>query len=390
MEKPHAELELYIHIPFCARKCNYCDFLSFSCHIREHDAYISKLCEEIRLAAPLYAQCQISSIFIGGGTPSLLEPRHISKIMFYLRRYYRLLPHAEISIECNPASTLRYKFSAYRDAGINRISIGLQSANNDELKALGRLHSFEEFLKCYQGARLEGFQNINIDLINGIPGQSAQSWKNTLKKVTMLKPEHLSIYNLIVEEGTPFHRMQAAGQLSLPDENLMAEIDLLTKEFTERYDYQRYEVSNYAREGHVCRHNLGYWSGIPYIGFGIGAASYFDEVRWKNLSDYQAYLDLDMAAEFDADCPNLRTERQPLSRKEQMEEFMFMGLRRVSGVSALDFKAKFSVDLVQVFQTPLQRYLSQGLMCQSGVHYALSDRGMDVSNIILSDFLLDE
>lgn len=382
-------LELYIHIPFCARKCSYCDFLSFSANEKDHELYISQLCCELKRQAPLIRkQYEIVSVFIGGGTPSILDPKYISRIMFVIRRYYSLARNAEITIECNPASTLRYKFAAYLDAGINRLSIGLQSANNDELKSLGRIHSFEEFLKCFQGARQEGFSNINIDLINNIPAQTAASWKNTLKKVTMLKPEHLSIYNLIVEEGTPFHRMKEEGTLQLPSEETETEIDALTREFMQKHDYHRYEVSNYAKSGYECRHNLGYWSDVPYIGFGLGASSYFQHTRWSNTRDFMEYVSLDMDLEAENGFQTLRKQVEVLSRTDEMEEFMYVGMRKISGISELDFKSKFSVDINTVFGRQLSQMIRQGLIRHENYRYFFTERGMDVSNVLLSQFLL--
>lgn len=382
------QLELYIHIPFCARKCNYCDFLSFPVNAKEHDAYINRLCQEITLSAPSAAAYEISTIFIGGGTPSILEPKCISRIMYTIRRHYSVRKNAEITIELNPASTLRYKFASYRDSGINRISIGLQSANNTELKTLGRLHIFEDFLKCYQDARMEGFQNINIDLMNEIPGQTTASWRKTLRNVLMLKPEHVSIYNLIVEEGTVFQRMQAAGTLSLPSEDEDVAMDEITKELTNRYGYRRYEVSNYAKPGYECRHNYGYWSNVPYLGFGLGASSYFNGIRWSNIRDYRAYLDMDLPEDAAHGFVRLHQNMQILSRENQMEEFMFLGLRRIEGISELEFIRRFSVDIHTVFGRQLEQYTQNGLLIHENYHYRFSEHGMNVSNAILSDFLL--
>lgn len=382
------QLELYIHIPFCARKCNYCDFLSFPVNAKEHDAYINRLCQEITLSAPSAAAYEISTIFIGGGTPSILEPKCISRIIYTIRRHYSVRKNAEITIELNPASTLRYKFASYRDSGINRISIGLQSANNTELKTLGRLHIFEDFLKCYQDARMEGFQNINIDLMNEIPGQTTASWRKTLRNVLMLKPEHVSIYNLIVEEGTVFQRMQAAGTLSLPSEDEDVAMDEITKELTNRYGYRRYEVSNYAKPGYECRHNYGYWSNVPYLGFGLGASSYFNGIRWSNIRDYRAYLDMDLPEDAAHGFVRLHQNMQILSRENQMEEFMFLGLRRIEGISELEFIRRFSVDIHTVFGRQLEQYTQNGLLIHENYHYRFSEHGMNVSNAILSDFLL--
>lgn len=386
--KDPTQLELYIHIPFCIKKCNYCDFLSFPMKETEHETYIRKLCEEISQSAFLAADYEISTIFIGGGTPSLLDPKYISRILYTIRRSYTVRKNAEITIECNPASTIAYKFAAYQDAGINRLSIGLQSADNDELRRLGRIHIFEDFLKCYQSARMEGFRNINIDLMNDIPGQTERSWRETLRHVLMLKPEHVSIYNLIVEEGTPFMQMQKSGTLQLPPEDTQSAIDALTRSMTEKYGFQRYEVSNYAKPGFECRHNYGYWSNVPYLGFGLGAASCTKDLRFSNLRDYAAYLSLDFASEFQKGCPTLHAQCEKRMEQSQMEEFMFLGLRRTAGISEVEFQIRFQTDIHRVFGTPLRHYTELGLLLHEGYRYRFSERGMDVSNIILSDFLL--
>ncbi len=383
------QLELYIHIPFCAKKCNYCDFLSYPMNSQAHADYVEKLCREIELGKNLGCGREISTVFIGGGTPSILDPSHIAAIMDTVRKNYVLREDAEISIECNPASTMRYKFDAYKESGINRLSIGLQSANNQELRVLGRIHIFEDFLKCYQNARMAGFKNINIDLMNDIPGQTEKSWSDTLRHVLMLKPEHVSIYNLIVEEGTLFMKLYKEERLILPDEDTAADIDEITRSLTKKNGYERYEVSNFAKPGYECRHNYGYWSNVPYLGFGLGAASYFGGERWSVTRDFRAYMDLDFMDEMREGYTRLHNERQVLSRNEQMEEFMFLGLRRIEGVSETEFKLRFQVDIMSVFGSVLDKFLEQGLVIHEGYRYYFSDRGMDVSNVILSQFLLD-
>lgn len=389
------DLELYIHIPFCSQKCSYCDFLSFPVGVREHESYVEQLCEELRVKSELAGGYQVSSIFLGGGTPSVLAPTLIVRIMESIFSHYQVKADAEISIECNPASTLRYKFSLYRESGINRLSLGLQSANNAELKRLGRIHIFEDFLKSYQNARLEGFQNINVDLMDGIPQQSPESWRKTLKNVLMLKPEHLSVYNLIVEEGTPFYRAYQNGRLLLPDEDALVEMDSITKDLTARSGFQRYEVSNFARPGFECRHNYGYWSDVPYLGFGLGASSYFhmrkseNMLRFSNLRSLPDYMKLNLREETAANYPLLHVDVQELSRKDRMEEFMFLGLRRISGVSEIDFTTRFSVDIQSVFGEKLQKFVGMGLMAHEGYSYRFTEKGMDVSNQLLSQFLLD-
>ncbi len=329
----------------------------------------------------------VSSVFIGGGTPSLLSEEMISSLLRSVRENFRILPDAEITMECNPASAIQERLAAAREGGVNRLSIGLQSVLNSELHELGRVHIFGDFLKMYQIARMEGFNNINIDLMNGIPGQTDSTWKKTLKNVIMLKPEHLSIYNLIVEERTPFFERQKNGRLVLPDEETMAEIDALTKSITERSGYLRYEVSNYARKGYECRHNLGYWSGIPYIGFGLGASSYLGDVRFSNISNLNDYLSLDMAEEAGSGFRTLRKDIMRLSRKNRMEEFMFLGLRKTEGISEQDFQENFSVDVADIYGESLRRFVKDGLMLHDRGHYRFTERGMDVSNILLAEFL---
>ncbi|HIU87623.1 MAG TPA: oxygen-independent coproporphyrinogen III oxidase [Candidatus Avilachnospira avistercoris] len=382
-----SELELYIHIPFCVKKCSYCDFLSFPAEAKIQEAYIRQLINEIRAYAPFGRDRIVRSVFLGGGTPSLLEPGLITQIMSAVRHSFCVSKDAEITIECNPGSTLRHKFSVYREAGINRLSIGLQSAENTELRMLGRIHTYEEFLKCYQGARMEGFDNINVDLINCIPMQTMKTWKKTLRQVVMLRPEHLSVYNLIVEEGTPYYEMQEKGLLMLPDEDEQAEIDGFTREFLAKNGYKRYEISNYAREGRECIHNIGYWTEVPYLGFGLGAASYYEGVRWSDTRDIGEYLEADFGAADTLD--KIRKDKHSLDEKEQMEEFMFLGLRMVNGISETDFLRKFGKTLQNTYGSVIEKYLENGLIQKDGYRYRLSEHGMDISNSILNDFLLE-
>lgn len=382
------ELELYIHIPFCAKKCNYCDFLSFPAGQEIRKAYTDQLIAEIENSASICAEYSVRSVFIGGGTPSILEEDEIRRIMAAVRRGYLTDRDAEITIECNPASTLRHKFSAWREAGINRLSIGLQSADNNELKLLGRLHSYEEFLKAYQGARMEGFRNINVDLINCIPLQTLKTWKKTLKSVLMLRPEHVSVYNLIVEPGTPFARMNDEGLLMLPTEEEDAAIDAFTDEYMRKTGYERYEVSNYARPGYACRHNIGYWTEVPYLGFGLGAASHFEGMRWSNTRELNEYLSADLRKE--SGFAAIRRDLRSLSKEEEMEEFMFLGLRMTDGISETEFLTRFQKRIDLVYAEPLERYQRLGLLLRENGRIRLSARGMDLSNHILADFLLTE
>ena len=383
-----SELELYIHIPFCAKKCSYCDFLSFPAGQEAQEAYVAQLIREINASAIMGRDREVSSVFIGGGTPSILDPRMIVDIMSAVRHSFCVSKDAEITIECNPGSTLRHKFAVYRSAGINRLSIGLQSADNAELRMLGRIHSYEEFLKCYQGARMEGFENINVDLIDCIPMQTMHTWKKTLRSVVMLRPEHLSVYNLIVEEGTPFYEMQQKGLLMLPDEEEQAAMDEFTRSFLRRNGYERYEISNFAREGAACRHNVGYWTGVNYLGFGLGASSLYDGTRWSNIRDISGYLAIDLLHDQQAE-EKLRAEVHELDEKEQMEEYMFLGLRMTRGVSETGFRERFGRTVDNVFGKALSRHLEDGLLLREGSVIRFSERGMDLSNTVLSDLLLD-
>lgn len=379
-------LEIYVHIPFCVKKCNYCDFLSACFPYEDQENYIKKITGELIDTSVFAHGYTVNSVFIGGGTPSVADPDGIKAIVETIRRFYSVSPEAEITIECNPGSTLRHKFVKYREAGINRLSIGLQSADNEELKTLGRVHTFEEFLKCFQTARMEGFSNINVDLINCFPTQTPQTWKKTLKYVLMLRPEHVSVYNLIVEDGTPFGDMRKAGKLILPDENEMDEIDRITKDTLVQHKYQRYEVSNFAREGHECRHNKGYWTGIPYLGFGLGASSYFEGVRYRNQSDMYQYLQCPTAFSSLEEFLNSKTEMERLTKEEKMKEFMILGLRLTEGVSEIDFLMKFGMRISDVYGNIIDKYLSNGLLLKEGSRIRLTDRGMDVSNVILAEF----
>lgn len=381
-------LELYIHIPFCAKKCNYCDFLSFRALASDHEAYMGKLKEEIQVSGRLYEKYEVVSIFIGGGTPSLLEPVLIQDMMDTVFRNFQVTKDAEITIEVNPGTLLHRKLSIYRDSGINRLSIGLQSADNGELRRLGRIHSFEDFLKSFQNARMTGFTNVSVDLMSGIPGQTLESWRNTLKKVTMLKPEHISAYSLIIEEGTPFWEENERHQLALPDEDLEYKIYRFTRTFLQEQGYGRYEISNYAKPGRECKHNIGYWTEVSYLGLGLGASSYVKGCRFSNERDFKRYMSLDFSAGEEA-MAALHGEIHELSRKERMEEFMFLGLRMIQGVSEIDFAALFGVKLANVYGLVLQRLMKNGLMKKDGVRYALTEWGMDVSNYVLSEFLMD-
>ena len=400
------ELELYIHIPFCARKCAYCDFLSFAAPERVYRDYMDKLLEEICGQGPNFQEYRVSTIFVGGGTPSLLPADLIMELFATLHENFDISLDAEITMEANPGTLTMEKLEVYRQSGVNRLSIGLQSADDKELKYLGRIHSYDSFLKSYQRARQAGFQNINIDLMSALPGQDVHSWKNTLKKVMMLRPEHISAYSLIIEEGTLFYERfgepqgscacgaQTAAEVAaraavmtlpdLPDEDTDREMYHLTREMMAAHGYERYEISNYAKKGYECRHNTGYWTGVEYLGLGLGASSYTYGYRYHNTEDLQEYLSLNLYEGGAA-----ARDIEELTLEDKMEEFMFVGLRMMKGVSGSEFLDRFGQNMWNVYGDALKKLELQGLIEVDAPMVRLTELGIDVSNVVLSEFLLD-
>ena len=307
------------------------------------------------------------SIFIGGGTPSILTPSQIKDIFKVIKETFKLSDEAEITIEMNPGTVDKEKLRTYREVGINRLSIGLQSALDEELKKLGRIHTFEEFLDTYKLAREEGFHNINIDLMSAIPGQTVESYEHTLRTVAEIKPEHISAYSLIIEEGTPFYERYGQGehQEELPGEEDERRMYKMTKKILAQYGYERYEISNYAKKGYACRHNLGYWERAEYLGIGRGASSLMDNQRWIQGE-----------------------EKEEIDRQGQMEEFMFLGLRKMEGVSYAVFEKAFGCTIESVYHEVIQRMKEMGLMEDADGYLRLTERGIDLSNYVMSEFLL--
>lgn len=385
-------LALYLHIPFCARKCAYCDFLSFPSGVEQKIAYMAKLREELEWRSRDFqkGQYEVLSLFIGGGTPSAVPYEEIEKTMEVIRNCYPIYSDWEASIECNPESASKEALDAYQRSGINRLSFGLQSTREEELRFLGREHQFSTFLTAYQEARKLGFKNISIDLMNGIPLQTPESYKKTLKNISLLKPEHLSIYNLIIEKGTRFYALAKEGKLPIPSEEELLEMDALTKEWTGKMGMSPYEVSNYAKEGFFSVHNYGYWSNVPYLGFGIHASSYFQHKRWKNTNKLPLYLSLPFLDE--KSHPSIEEQLcedvQVLTKEEEMEEFFYLGLRRTAGVSEIDFVKRFSVDMHKIFGAVLEKQCKEGYLLHDNAHYRFTEVGLNLSNVLLAEFLL--
>ena len=427
------ELELYLHIPYCVRKCAYCDFVSAPPSADgEMGAYVRKLREEIAAAGrqmrqglfpggmrPLGDSYEVTSLFFGGGTPSILPAEAAGEILSEARKNFSIRPDAEVTLEANPDTVTPEKLRAWKNAGINRLSMGVQSADDRELRLLGRIHDFSRAVRAYRDAREAGFRNINLDLISALPGQTPESFARTLRAAAELAPEHISAYSLIIEENTPFSR--AYGENSrdlavygeyrlmpeklrekyrklrekaplLPGEDEEREMYRKTAEILAAYGYQRYEISNYAKPGYACRHNLGYWTGREYLGFGTAAASCLGGERMENLTDTGKYLAL---APEDFLFGRQRGARYPESQKDRMEEFMFLGVRLMAGVSEADFLKRFGREMQEVYGAALRKTEREGLLRtvitpDGDARHVLTSRGLDLSNRVEEAFILEE
>lgn len=399
------ELSIYIHIPFCVRKCLYCDFLSAPACEGEMISYVNYLLREIKEQSVFYGDHRLISIFMGGGTPSLLPSRETGRILKRIREGFSLAGDAEITIECNPGTVTAEKLRNYITYGINRLSLGLQSADDGELARIGRIHSYSEFLGTYEMAREAGFDNINIDVMAGLPDQSPASYRRTLERVAALSPEHISAYSLILEEGTPLYVNQK--NYCFPDEDAEREMYELTGQYLKENGFHRYEISNYAIDGRECRHNKVYWRRRDYVGFGLGASSMVRNVRWKNPEELKAYAGYvermeKLAQERGARGVNpVETkenraarmicagaeEVQSLTRQEQMEEFMFLGLRMMEGVDPEKFRLCFGKTMEEIYGKQIRELEEQGLLRREGRRLRLTARGIDVSNVVFSAFL---
>lgn len=375
-------MELYLHMPFCVRKCAYCDFLSFPSGAKTQRMYAKRLMEDIGVMGKRYGEIPVETIFIGGGTPSVPDSGLIVEIMEHVRHAFHVADGAEISMEANPGTVTREKLTDYRKAGINRLSFGLQSANDRELKLLGRIHTWAEFLESFTLARECGFANLNIDLMSALPGQTCESWKETLSRVTDLDPEHISAYSLIIEEGTPFGERYGSeeGRKLLPDEDSEREMYHETKRFLKDCGYERYEISNYAKPGRECRHNIGYWTGVPYLGLGLGASSYLDGCRFTVNPDMKQYLE---------EKPGMFADIEKLTKKDMEEEFFYVGLRMTAGVSLSEFERRFGISAKKVYPGLMETFVKEKAAHFEGDRFVLTDYGLDVSNYIMAQFLQD-
>lgn len=371
------KISLYIHIPFCVRKCLYCDFPSFSGMESIFDDYVRMLCREIDETYSDYRGMEVKSIFIGGGTPSVLPPALLGRISDKIFSRFDVDSKAEITIETNPGTLDAKKLAEMKSMYFNRLSMGLQAWQDRLLKKLGRIHTADEFETNFLQARDAGFKNINVDLMFALPAQSLDDWQETLEKVMKLRPEHISAYSLIIEEGTPFFDMFDRGEIKETDEVTDRKMYYLAKEMLSDKGYKQYEISNFAREGFECYHNKVYWRTEEYQGFGLGAHSYSDGVRFHNTYDMKEYLRGE----------GLRLDKEFLSIEEKQEEFMFMGLRMNEGVSEAEFLRRFGESMDSVYGDEIKELISEELLVKKDGRLSLTDRGVDISNSVFEKFI---
>ncbi len=364
---------IYVHIPFCMKKCNYCDFNSYAnCFVKEQ-TYFDALFSEIKEKGKEFKDVLCDTVYIGGGTPTAVDSENIKKLMRELLENFDISKDAEITIECNPKTAEEKDFERYIKSGINRTSIGLQSTNNSLLKTLGRIHTKEDFLDCLKSAKNAGFENISADLMFALPDQSLKMWEETLLEVKDFGLSHISCYGLKIEEGTPFYNQK----LNLPDEDLNGDMYDLAVKVLEDAGFMRYEISNFAKRGKESKHNLKYWSLMPYIGLGAGAYSSVGYERYMNPKNIDEYIS----------GAGKREDYIRLSEDEKRAEFMFMGLRKTEGISIWEFKEHFSVDIFEVYKKPLEKYIKNGALNFKNDRLYINENMLYISNGILCDFV---
>lgn len=398
--KSKKRLSLYIHIPFCVQKCRYCDFYSAAATAQEKLQYTELLCREIRSWGRMFReQYSVYTIFMGGGTPTCLPPDCLEKIGEEVRESFDCDARTEFTTEANPGTVTPEHLAVWQQMGINRVSLGLQSAQNRELQMLGRIHSYEEFLDTYQMIRQSGMDQINIDVMAAIPEQTLESYQDTLEKIVSLNPEHISSYSLIVEPETVFWDWEKNGTLKRVDEDTDRQMYEWTGKYLQQMGYHRYEISNYCRSGMECKHNCVYWTGGEYLGLGVNASSYLNGYRFRvpvSQKSYRSYVDriCQLAGNESADLQNAiqgMDELEIIDQKEQMEEFMFLGLRMMAGVSEEEFFRRFGSSMMDVYGDVIKKYQKMDLICRKDTgQVTLTEKGIDVSNSILADFLLSD
>ncbi len=372
---------LYIHIPFCERKCAYCDFLSFPADEKTKEDYVTSLCHEIQ-AYSAYQTAPIKTIFMGGGTPTSLKVDQLQRIFDTVYHYFSIVPECEITIEANPKTVTPEIADFMRLSPINRVSIGLQSTYEKHLKKLGRIHDYSDFLETYRLVREAGITNINVDLMFGLPDQSLEEWIHDLETIARMEPTHISAYSLIIEEGTPFYKWHEQGKLNLPDEDVERDMFHASRQVLENYGFHRYEISNYSKPGYECRHNIAYWTDVSYIGCGLGAASYIHGARYKNTVSMADYLADSSTIE------RIRKQTDAPSRQRRMEERLYLGLRLDSGIDLHLFNREFNHPFENIYKEAFDSLIEEGLLEIVGSRLKLTERGVDLSNRVFTQFLL--
>ena len=377
------KIGVYIHIPFCKQKCYYCDFISFAKKEEIQERYIKALKKEIEDFIQKNQNIELSTIYIGGGTPSYIDSKYIENILEALKSK-SIVNKTEITIEINPGTVNKEKLEHYKKVGINRLSIGLQSTSNRLLKQIGRIHKFEDFLNTYNLAKNIGFNNINVDLMIGLPNQNISDIKKSLEEVTSLDPTHISVYSLIVEENTPIDKMIEKGELKLPDEEEERNMYWYVKNFLELHGYKHYEISNFAKIGYESKHNLDCWKKKEYAGFGLAAHSYINKIRYSNIEDLEKYIKNCEEGRFNEN--KIIHEKQNNFAQEQ--EYMLLGLRKIDGVSIQNFKNKFGENPIFVFRNELNKLVEEELLKVNKDNIVLTNRGLDLANLVWEEFVL--
>ena len=373
------EIGIYVHIPFCKRKCHYCDFVSYSNKESKIEKYIQAVKKEIEFQN---IKSLITTVYIGGGTPSYIDSKYIKDIMEQIKQK-NISETAEITIEVNPGTVTLEKLKDYKDSGINRLSIGLQATQNEILKQIGRIHKFEEFLETYKMAKKVGFTNINVDLMLGLPNQRIKDLKDSLESIIKLQPEHISVYSLIVEQGTPIAEKIGIGEMELPEEELERNMYWYVKNTLELSRYKHYEISNFAKPGYESKHNMNCWKQQEYIGFGVAAHSYRDITRYSNTEQIGEYIRNIEKENFERN----RIIHEIQSEDDAKKEYMLLGLRQIDGVKISKFKEKFRDNPIYLFRNQLNKLVEEELIIVDDDNIRLTNKGIDLANLVWQEFV---
>ena len=386
------DIGIYVHIPFCKQKCYYCDFISYVGKEKLVEKYINILIKEITDVAEgnkldyesgMDDLFKVNTIYIGGGTPSFIDSKYIVNIIKIIKEKFKLDENVEITLEVNPGTVTKEKLELYKNCGINRLSIGLQSAQNSLLKEIGRIHTLKEFLETYKIAKKVKFDNINVDLMIGLPKQSIQDIKKSLELLIKLDPTHISVYSLIVEEGTIIEKKIEEGSLVLPEEDLERRMYWYVKDYLELHGYDQYEISNFSKKGHESKHNLNCWNQKEYIGFGIAAHSYIKNIRFGNIENIEKYIENIEAEKLEL---NINIEEKQ-TKEEQEKEFMMLGFRKIQGVNIAEFKEKFTDNPLFLYNKKLNKLVEEGLIEVDLNYIRLTNKGLDLANLVFEEFI---